>query len=146
MYAIRSYYDFIREFPKSIADVKHGQWQDKSILIIEDENANYRFLKEVLKPSEVNTFWAENGMDALNLFMGGHRFDLVLLDIKMPHMDGYTTFDRIKEIAPHQPIIAQTAFARPEDERKIREKGFDDYLAKPINPRDLIDVIKHYLD
>ncbi len=135
-------HSFLREIP----EIPHrSHWQDKTILIIEDENDNYKFLYELLKRTSVNTYWAENGYDALDLYQKGQQFDLVLLDIKMPYMDGFSTFDNIKKIAPSQVIIAQTAYARAEDEQKIRERGFDDYIAKPINPKNLIQMITKYL-
>lgn len=137
-----SEHSYMREIP----EITHkADWQNKSILIIEDENDNYKFLYELLKRTAIKTHWAENGLDALDLYQKGHRFDLVLLDIKMPYMDGFSTFDNIKKRVPSQVIIAQTAYARTEDEQKIRERGFDDYIAKPINPKNLILMITKYL-
>lgn len=126
--------------------LSNKDWHDKSILVIEDENSNYRLLWELLKPTKIKTFWAKNGLEALDYLKKNHQFDLILLDIKMPYMDGFTVFKKIKELDPNQVIIAQTAYARMEDEIKIREKGFDDFLAKPINPQKLIEMIAQYLE
>jgi signal transduction histidine kinase/CheY-like chemotaxis protein len=123
----------------------HSDWFGKDVLIIEDENSNYRYLKEVLQPTKINIVWARDGFEALEYFKKGQRFDIVLLDIKLPGMDGFETFEKIKHLTPDQTIIAQTAYARIEDEIKIREYGFDDYLSKPINPNHLTTIISKYL-
>ena len=120
-------------------------WENKKILIVEDENSNYRFLVEVLKPTKIDICWARDGLEALEYFKTGTIFDLVLLDIKLPGMDGIETMKKIKELASEQIIIAQTAYALIEDEIKIRESGFDDYLAKPINPRNLLNTISKFI-
>ncbi|WP_291855975.1 hybrid sensor histidine kinase/response regulator [Marinilabilia sp.] len=120
-------------------------WKGKKLIIIEDENSNFRYLKEVLKPTNINIVWASDGMEALEYFRKGNHFDVALLDIKMPKMDGFETFERIKDLVPNQIIIAQTAYARIEDEIKIRKHGFEDYISKPINPNHLISVISKFL-
>jgi signal transduction histidine kinase/ligand-binding sensor domain-containing protein/CheY-like chemotaxis protein len=124
----------------------HKNWSNKSILVIEDENSNYRFLYEVLKPTKISIFWAKDGSEAVEYFKKGHRFDIALLDIKMPKMDGFETLAHIRKMAPTQIVIAQTAYAQIEDELKIREEGFDDYLAKPINPDHLLNTIANFLE
>jgi CheY-like chemotaxis protein len=133
-------------FLQNIPEISHkSDWKNKNILIIEDENDNYRFLHEILKNTSVKILWAQNGQEALRLYHQNHRFDLVLLDIKMPFMDGFSTFKAIKALAPNEIIVAQTAYARIEDELKIRDMGFSDYIAKPINPRHLIKLVSKYL-
>lgn len=130
---------------KNTDDVLKKDWHDKSILVVEDEDSNFKFLWELLKPTQVKTIWAKNGLEALEYFQQNHRFDLILLDIKMPYMDGFTTFQKMRELVPEQIIIAQTAYARMEDEIRIREKGFNDFLSKPINPRKFLEMIAQYL-
>jgi signal transduction histidine kinase/ligand-binding sensor domain-containing protein/CheY-like chemotaxis protein len=132
--------------PKPSMNLKalETDWKGKNLLIIEDESSNFRYLKEVLKPTQINIIWAKDGLEALEYFKTGHRFDVALLDIKMPKMDGFETFKKIKELGPDQIIIAQTAYARIEDEIKIRDYGFDEYLAKPINPNHLITIISKF--
>ncbi|MFC2137575.1 two-component regulator propeller domain-containing protein [Bacteroidota bacterium] len=116
----------------------------KSILIVEDEENNYIFLKAVLKRTNADVIWAPDGKFALNLCKT-NDFDLILMDIKMPVMDGYEATKRIKQFKPEQLVVAQTAFARADEEESIRKSGFDDYLSKPIKPDVLINLIRKYL-
>ncbi len=108
-------------------------WEDKSILIVEDNDASYFFLNRVLKRTKAKTFWASNGNAAVEYFQSGKKFDLVLMDIKLPGINGIQALKLIREIIPDQKIIAQTAYASIENEKDIMEAGFDDYLSKPTN-------------
>ncbi|PWD97624.1 hybrid sensor histidine kinase/response regulator [Marinilabilia rubra] len=132
--------------PKKPTTFLRKNWSYKNLLVIEDEISNYHFIFEVLKGTEINITWAKDGFEALEFLHNSKKFDLVLLDIKLPKMDGFKTFQRIRELVPEQIIIAQTAYARPEDELKIRESGFDEYLAKPINPHHLLKILSQFLD
>jgi signal transduction histidine kinase/ligand-binding sensor domain-containing protein/CheY-like chemotaxis protein len=118
---------------------------DKNILIVEDEQANYLYAKKMLNKMYINVYWAENGLEALNLASSGVPFDLILMDIKMPLMDGFEAAKIIKSNNPKQIIIALTAYARPEDRARFMEAGFDDYLSKPIKPNDFKSVIRRYV-
>jgi signal transduction histidine kinase/ligand-binding sensor domain-containing protein/CheY-like chemotaxis protein len=121
------------------------KWNDKNILIVEDEKTNYLFLQKVLKKTNANIIWAENGKEAVNIYTAQNNFDIVLMDIKMPIMNGYEAAKAIKELNPNQIIIAQTAYAQPEDEYNMRKAGFNDYLSKPIKPDYLYSIIDKYL-
>jgi len=94
---------------------------------------------------KANIHWAENGLEAVKLASSGIHFDLILMDIKMPVMDGFEATKIIKSNFPEQIIIALTAYARPEDRTHFMQAGFDDYLAKPIKPNDFIGVIRRYI-
>ncbi len=120
-------------------------WTGKNILIVEDEETNYFYLRKILEKTNAFTFWAKNGLEAVNYIKSGQYADLILMDIKMPVMDGNEALKLIKEIKPGQIIIAQTAYARAEDETGIRSTGFDDYIAKPISSNDLLILLKKYL-
>ena len=94
---------------------------------------------------KVNSTWAQNGVEVLKLLSETTQFDLILLDIKMPQMDGFATLAKIREHFPNQIVIAQTAYAMKDDEMRIRQMGFDDFLPKPINPKVLIKMLERYL-
>jgi signal transduction histidine kinase/ligand-binding sensor domain-containing protein/CheY-like chemotaxis protein len=117
----------------------------KNILIVEDEKANYMYVKMMLGGNDLNVHWAENGVDAVKLVESGIPFHLILMDIKMPAMDGFEATKVIKSSKPDQVVIALTAYARPEDRLRFMEAGFDDYLTKPIKPSDFRGVISRYL-
>ena len=116
----------------------------KDIMIVEDEQANYLYAKKMLSKINVNVHWAENGLEAINMISAGMNFHLILMDIKMPVMDGFEATKAIKAKNPDQIVIALTAYARPEDRIRFMKAGFDDYLAKPIRPNDFIGVIRKY--
>jgi CheY-like chemotaxis protein len=80
----------------------------------------------------IDPVWAENGLAGVAALENDQDFDFILLDIKMPGIDGFETLKRIRAIDSEIKVIAQTAYAMKSDENKIREAGFDDYLAKPI--------------
>jgi signal transduction histidine kinase/ligand-binding sensor domain-containing protein/CheY-like chemotaxis protein len=117
---------------------------NKLILIAEDEKDNYLYLNGLLKRKKAELYWAKDGKQAVELNRI-HKFDLILMDIKMPEMSGYDALNIIKQETPSIPIIAQTAFARAEEEKSIRAAGFDDYIAKPIRPAFLFSILKKHL-
>ena len=127
------------------ATVSSGyNWNNRNILIVEDEKTNYFYLQKVLQKTNAQILWAENGMEAVKMFTSANKIDIVLMDIKMPVMNGYEAAKIIKSKFPDQIIIAQTAHARPEDEYNLLKAGFNDYLSKPIKPESLYSVIDKY--
>jgi len=119
--------------------------KNKNILIAEDEQMNYFFLQEALTPTGAKIEWAKNGQEAVNLVENNHDFDVVLMDMKMPVMDGYEATAQIKKMRPLLPIIAQTAYAMPEEQEKGLKAGCDSYLSKPVDPDMLINTIQKHL-
>jgi CheY-like chemotaxis protein len=115
------------------------------ILIAEDEQMNYLFLQEALQPTGAQLTWAKNGREAVIYIESNNNFDLVLMDMKMPVMDGYEATRKIKKLRPDLAIIAQTAYAMPDEQKKGYQAGCDFYLSKPIDPVILIDTLKKYL-
>lgn len=122
-----------------------SDFSDKTILIVEDEELNTIFLKQALRSLHANLKVALNGADALDLIRANTKIDLILMDIKMPVMDGVEATKRIKELNPNIPIIAQTAFAMANEEYKFRKQGFDDYITKPIDIEVLLGKISVWL-
>ncbi len=119
-------------------------WNNKTILIAEDEDSNYRYLEMVLNKTKANVVWAKDGLEAIELCKQ-HIPDLILMDIKMPNMDGLEATRKIKKIYPEIPIIAQTAFAMENDERLSLEAGCNSYLSKPIKANKLLEVLTTFL-
>ena len=120
-------------------------WSKKTILIAEDEDSNYRYLEMVLTKTKASLIWAKDGIEAVELCMK-HKPDLILMDIKMPNMDGLEATHEIKKTHPDIPIVAQTAFAMENDESMILESGCNSYLSKPIKAENLIKAVSNYLD
>jgi CheY-like chemotaxis protein len=115
------------------------------ILIAEDVESNYLYLNAVLSKIKAKVIWAKNGREAIDLFKQHDDIDLILMDLQMPVMNGYEATKAIKAINPSIPIIAQTAFAMAEDRNKALNAGCDEYLAKPIRSKDLLNIVERFL-
>jgi two-component system, cell cycle response regulator DivK len=116
------------------------------ILIVEDVESNYLYLNAVLTKLDAHIEWVKNGLEAVNFAKEHPETDLILMDLQMPEMNGYDASREIKKIYPEMIIIAQTAFAMSDDRSKALEAGCDDYLAKPIRSKDLLDTVNKYLN
>jgi len=119
-------------------------WKDKIILVAEDEYTNYLLLAEILSETNANLIWAKNGLQAVEYFVS-NAIDVVLMDIKMPGMNGYEATKKIRELNKNVPVIAQTAFAMAGEREKIMESGCDDYIAKPIKYDQILSLINKYM-
>jgi len=119
--------------------------KDYKILIVEDNEVNQLLLERILKSLDAKTYLAENGSEAVELVKSKY-FDLVLMDIQMPGMDGLTATKIIKSQFPHLPVLAVTAHAFLEEIEKCREAGCDDVITKPIKKTELLEKIFRYLD
>ncbi|MBP7508376.1 MAG: response regulator [Prolixibacteraceae bacterium] len=116
------------------------------ILIVEDVESNYLYLNAVLSKLDAHVEWVKNGLEAVNFVKEHPEVNLILMDLQMPEMNGYDATREIKKIYPDLIIIAQTAFAMSDDRAKAIEAGCDDYLAKPIRSKDLLDTVNKYLN
>ncbi|MBE0647927.1 MAG: PAS domain S-box protein [Bacteroidales bacterium] len=123
---------------------KPNTWTDKVILIAEDEESNYTFLEHVLKRTGVKLIWAQNGKDAVNIAQT-EKIDLILMDIRMPGMDGYEATEIIKKENKSLPIIAQTAYALKGEKELSIGSGCDDYISKPIDITELMGLLSKHL-
>ncbi|OFX60650.1 MAG: hypothetical protein A2066_08235 [Bacteroidetes bacterium GWB2_41_8] len=115
------------------------------ILIAEDVESNFLYVKAVLSKLNANVFWAKNGIEAVDICEKEATMDLVFMDLQMPEMNGYEATRILKKKYPNLPIIAQTAFAMSDDREKALDAGCDDYLAKPIKSKDLLTIAEKYL-
>lgn len=117
-----------------------------NIVIAEDVESNYLYLKAVLTKLDAHVFWARNGIEVLEICEREKNIDLVLMDLQMPDMNGYEATTILKQKYPNLPVIAQTAFAMSDDRDKAINAGCDDYLAKPIKSNDLLMMCMKYLN
>ena len=121
-------------------------WSGKKLLIAEDEELNYKLYSEIFKPTGIELIRAENGKIAVDLFEKMPDFDIVILDLKMPEMDGIQAFKHIKKIKKEVPVFAITAFAMEEEKQEIEQMGFNKYFAKPINKKELFSTLSEFLN
>ncbi len=110
-----------------------------NVLIVEDDEISYMFLKEILTPAGVKIIRAGDGKQAVKLVKESDKIDMILMDIKMPVMGGLEATGQIKKLKPEIPIIMQTAFASSVDEQKSFQAGCDDYISKPIKKDELLN-------
>jgi CheY-like chemotaxis protein len=120
-------------------------WDEKKILIAEDDHSNYYFLMESLKDTGAEILWAKDGEETMEMFREHQDLDVVLMDINMPLMNGYECTRQIKLERPDLPVIAQTAYAMSGEREVSRAAGCDDYLSKPIKVSELLDTLSKYI-
>jgi PAS domain S-box-containing protein len=116
------------------------------ILVAEDDLVSFQYLNNLLEKLGLKVIRAENGVQAVEIIKRIPDIDLILMDIRMPVMDGIEATKLIKEIKPDICIIAQTAYAFTEERLKILSIGCDDYLSKPLDSNKVIELINKYLD
>ena len=123
---------------------KEAENLTKTLLIAEDEESNYMLLKEILANLNLNLVWAKNGEEAISICKE-QEIDLILMDLKMPVMDGFEATMKIKDFKPNMPIIAQTAYSTDFDRNKAFGCGCTDYISKPFKMDFIISKIKENL-
>ncbi|MBL0012684.1 MAG: response regulator [Flavobacterium sp.] len=114
---------------------------DKVILVAEDDNINFLLLKKILQLRNYTIIRAVNGQEAVTICATNAAINLVFMDIKMPIMDGYAAFEKIKMFLPNLPVIAQTAHSSIEDKERVLSAGFTDYITKPLDKEKIFQVI-----
>ena len=124
---------------------KEYDWQNKCILIAEDEEINYMFIEKILEGTGATLLRATNGRQAVDIVNGDRKVDLVLMDIRMPEMDGIEAAKLIKTSKPNLPIIAQTCHESELDQTQIAGTHFDGFISKPININKLIEMVDRKL-
>jgi len=131
---------------KEIQDqtITEYKWNKYVILIVEDDPSNYAYLKGVLSPTRAKLKWVKNGREAIDLFQK-EQVDLVLMDIKLPVIDGIEALRTMKQENKNLPIIAITAYAMAGEKNKYLLMGFDGYYSKPVNASELLYGIREFL-
>jgi two-component system, OmpR family, alkaline phosphatase synthesis response regulator PhoP len=124
--------------------MNQSDFKENRILLVEDEETLAAGIEYNLTERGYEVVWAENGREALKLFAEGH-FDLIILDIMLPFVDGFEVARRIRETTPQVPILVLTARAGLEDRVKGLEIGADDYLTKPFHLEELMARLKSLL-
>jgi two-component system, cell cycle response regulator DivK len=119
----------------------------KRILIVEDTEDNRQILRDLLTAAGYELLEATDGEEGIAM-AAQHRPHLILMDIQLPHVDGYEATRRIKgdPALKDIPIIAVTSYALSGDEEKTRAAGCDGYIAKPFSPRQLLGKVRELID
>lgn len=125
--------------------MENYDFSGKTILIAEDEETNFMFLKALLRKTNVEIVWARTGLLAIEEVKAHPDIRLTLMDMRMPDMGGLETSAIIKKMRPDMKIIAQTAYALAGEKEKILDAGCDNYVSKPIVGKMLLQMIDEYL-
>jgi PAS domain S-box-containing protein len=128
--------------PKTKVEV---DWRNKVILVVEDTPSNYLLIENYLKSTKIQVFWAKTGKEAIDIFKETEHFDLVLMDIQLPGINGYEVTKLIKAYNRNVPVIAQTAYALSDEKEYSLKEGCDDYIAKPFKKETLIEVLSKHI-
>ncbi|MCD4790192.1 MAG: response regulator [Bacteroidales bacterium] len=120
-------------------------WENKTILIAEDVEDNFLLIESILSNTQVQILWAKDGKEAIDICKENKNIDLILMDIRMPVINGYEATKQIKQFNNDLPIIALTAYAIDGDSARAFEYGCDDYITKPVIKEELLSLINDYL-
>ena len=124
----------------------YRNWNDKIILIAEDEKINYLFLKAIFDKTGAEILWARNGQEAIDICRDRDHVDVVLMDLKMPGVDGNEATRQIKVSNPDITVIAQTSYSYRDDRNEALEAGCDSFLSKPVKPLNLLAIVEKYIN
>lgn len=131
---------------KSQNSIKIPDWSGKKILIVEDVETNMLFFKAALSRTGATLLWAMDGFESIDICQDDPDISLILMDLRMPNLDGFKATKTIKSFRPNLPVIAQTTFTDEVDTDRLYEAGCDDYLSKPIRFDDLLNSIGKFLN
>ena len=131
--------------PPKLNGLPDKKFPARTILIVEDDYNNYKYLLKLLKGQNLAVLYASNGQQAIDICKSNDQIDLILMDIEMPVMDGHTSTKHIRALRPGMIIIAQTTYAL-DSEKEYFQYDFDDYLTKPIGRNEFKLTLKKYID
>lgn len=135
-----------KKYKSKALNLKNFNWTEKTILIVEDTPSSNLYFEAVLSPTNAVLLWAENGKEAFDICDANKDIDIVLMDLRMPVMSGFTAIEKIREIRPKLPIIAQSAYLNSEEEKLSFEAGCNDFISKPVDVKTLLRTINQHIN
>lgn len=121
--------------------------KNRNIVVVEDDVSNFRYFETVLKKTQANVHWIKNGRDAINYCTDpSNNIDLIIMDILIPLITGIDATREIKKVLKNLPVIAVTAYVSQDIQEKCFLVGCDDFLYKPLLPKQLVNSIKHFFE
>jgi len=124
--------------------MKNGVLKGKKILVVEDDISSRLYLNKILEKTGAVIVNASDGQEALTMVTDDLAIEIILMDIQLPVMDGYTTTKKIRELGRKIKIIAQTAYSLSGDMENILASGFDDFIIKPIYSGQLVEKLSSF--
>jgi len=130
-----------------LSDMRDKKMERKKILVVDDDKKSRYLVSFLLEKEGFKVIMATNGLEGIEAARK-QQVDLIIMDIKMPKMDGYETTRRIRRLKKYKsiPIIALTSYAITEDKEKVIKAGCTEYMSKPITPETFINEIKKFLE
>lgn len=119
--------------------------ENKKLLVVEDDDLSFLYLNQLLKLSKCSFIRVKNGIDALEQYRNDAGFDLILMDIQLPDMNGKEVTRRIRLHDPHIPVIAQTAAVSPDEQEQALQAGCTDVIVKPFSMETFFEVMGKHL-
>ena len=120
-------------------------WSGRTILIAEDTDCSFLYLKTILRNTSASILWASSGQEAINLVREHREIDVILMDINMPGISGFEATVGIHSIRPGLPVIAQTAYVHDNEVELCFASGCIDYISKPIDKNLLLEKLSVFL-
>ena len=122
-------------------EIKNAKEHIKTILVVEDEKYNFMLIKAMLSKYNYKIIHAMDGLEGVNICKANSEIDLVLMDIRLPVMDGIEATKQIKQYRPDMPVIVITAYALKSDEDRIWSSGCDEYMTKPLSKDKIFNLL-----
>ncbi len=117
---------------------------DQLVLVTEDDDLNFTYMEKAFERMSVSVIRAKNGKEAIDICRINPDITLIIMDIKMPVMDGWTAIREIKSFRPSLPVFVVTAYMLNNEEHLSYEAGCDEYMTKPVNYSSLVKKLKKY--
>ena len=114
-------------------------------MVVEDDEAPFLIIEDVLDRTEVNLVWVKDGEEAIKLCNKTGRdyfIDLIIMDLYLPRINGFEAIKRIKSVNRDIPIVVLTSHSRPHDKKAAFDAGCDDYITKPVLEKELLEAVK----
>jgi CheY-like chemotaxis protein len=128
------------------ASIPQPDWSNRTILIVDDVRTNLLLLEGFLTPTKASVISVDNGLKAVNAVKKDNSIDFVLMDVRMPVLDGYEATRRIKRIKPWLPVLAISAYPGSAETEIWKRAGCNAFLGKPLNSNDLICAMQTLFD
>jgi len=128
-----------------INSIVNYHWEEKVILIVEDDSPNYLYFKSLLKKTRARIVWKKNGTEALDFIKDPvNHIDLIIMDVLIPFMNGIEVTRESKKIRKNIPVLVVTAYISKEVREKCFLAGCDEFITKPVLPARLIELLAKY--
>lgn len=132
------------DFKAVIFNQQEHDWTGRTILIVEDDEANYLYFKSLLKKTGAKLVWEKNGHEALKAIRENPQIDLILMDVLIPFINGIDVTREIRKQKNTVPVIIITAYTSKEIRQNSFMAGCNEFLTKPVLPNDLLKIISKY--